>query len=283
MRLRTAAIMLGIFLSVSVATAQPAGVRLEYKLTPGMAATYRTAVKGTGAVSMLDTPQPFALASQITETYSCRGLMEDGVAMVEITTDPASSVTVTIADQPQTTLLRVPPVRILMDKRGRILAAAGLEQANVGLPIPGLDLNQILMQGGQLGLPDREVKVGDTWTDSIPVKTATGATVQMQQNSRLAGFERVNGMDCAKIEQTTVLPVEMALPTQALGLTSAIKGQITITGAKYFAYEKGLLVKDDGVIDLNLQISTSMQAQGQEISIPGTMTGRLQSTRQLQP
>jgi hypothetical protein len=114
--------------------------------------------------------------------------------------------------------------------------------------------------------PGRPVTVGDTWTSSdgfTDENEATTISIMIESVNTLVGFETVDGYDCAKIAAvfTGVFEGEGQQGPMVWTSTADVEG----TGTWYFAYKKGILVKDTA-----LSTATgTIEGQGEQvISIP---------------
>jgi hypothetical protein len=107
-------------------------------------------------------------------------------------------------------------------------------------------------------LPGRPVKIGDAWTsqDTINIDDDNTALVMALDNSHvLAGFETVNGMECAKV--TTDVTGSIGGKGEQQGVGVSFSGEVEGTDVWYFAYKEGVFVKSssDATIDLEVNVS----------------------------
>lgn len=93
-------------------------------------------------------------------------------------------------------------------------------------------------------LPVSAVKEGDTWnyTDSVMTKSATSSmkTTDIAE-CKIAGFEKVNDVECAKIVMTHTGTITMSV--QAQGMDIFIKGPYTGTSECLFAVKEGYFLR----------------------------------------
>lgn len=93
-------------------------------------------------------------------------------------------------------------------------------------------------------LPDKPVKIGDTWitSDTVSEKTGSGdLNIILNNVNRLDGFEKINGVDCARIAATTTGTITGTGKQQGMDLVT--KGGIEDEDIWYFAYKVGVFIK----------------------------------------
>lgn len=115
-------------------------------------------------------------------------------------------------------------------------------------------------------LAGRPLKIGDSWAtqDTISEKGSNGETIlTFDGTSTLAGYETVDGFECAKI--TEVFTGSLSGQGVEGGMNLTYEGAIEGSGTSYFAYKEGFLVKTTGTGAADATIKGSGP---QEISIP---------------
>jgi len=115
-------------------------------------------------------------------------------------------------------------------------------------------------------LPEKSLKIGDTWTmtDTIAEKY-DNEEVRMIIDSdyTLAGFESINGLDCARI--TSVVTGTRTGKAIQQGVEMISDGTMSGFGTYYFAKKNGYLVKDVS----SITVDAKLVVQGpQEKTIP---------------
>lgn len=119
-------------------------------------------------------------------------------------------------------------------------------------------------------LPDKPIKVGDTWPSEDTVIQKSGAgdiQVHAVHKNTLDGFETVDGYECARIKIVSSGTVAGTLDQQGIGVTLAIKSEST--GTFYFAVKEGIYVKSDikgnlsGSVDVGAPANMSMAVSGE--------------------
>lgn len=198
-------------------------------------------------------------------------------------------------------LIKLPalPIRTVVTKRGQVVAIKGLEGLIPPLPGPGgqkIDIGQfltkIVSQFSEPVYPDKPVSVGETWGWKMTVDPAAmaetmgfpmppEAKAQMAPmkfpivvNYRLAGFETVNGVECAKIEAEA--PWELNMP---MGPPEKKQGTLHESGTtkvtSWFDYAAGRAVREH--TEFGMQMTMTMGA-----STPVNMTMRMTGDTELQ-
>ncbi len=94
-------------------------------------------------------------------------------------------------------------------------------------------------------LPGRKVKIGDTWTSKDEALEKEGDThldIRGINVHTMEGIETVNGMECIKFTTKITNTVEGKVKQGEAEVT--MNGESTGTSTWYFAYKKGIFVKD---------------------------------------
>jgi hypothetical protein len=118
-------------------------------------------------------------------------------------------------------------------------------------------------------LPDKPVKVGDTWTSKDDL-TEKGKNIEFKvvvdSVNTVEGLETVDGMECIKIKSTGT--GTMKGKGSQMGTEFTIDGTVKGTGTWYFAYKKGVFVKQteetssEGTVKLSNGMSIPMTTEG---------------------
>ena len=122
-------------------------------------------------------------------------------------------------------------------------------------------------------LAENPVKIGDTWTSTVPV-TQTGSsgesTMTFTHVYTLEGFEEVDGYECVKLTIDTTGTYEGTTEQGGMELISG--GTLEGTGTCHFAYKEGLFIKliAEGVADGTLLVSA------QNLEIPMSRTYKME-------
>ncbi|MBE9566743.1 MAG: hypothetical protein IMF16_08330 [Proteobacteria bacterium] len=167
-------------------------------------------------------------------------------------------------------LIHLPPLPITMvvSNRGRLLSLDGLDE----FPIPPLPtakdepvdlaaiINTAIQQFAQPAFPEEPVSAGESWeweitVDPRPMLEMLGLPVPPELSTRLselepmrcvstlAGFETVDGVECARIEATS--PWSRREPVGSGGDESVVLTEEgLVTAVTWFDYEGGCAVRE---------------------------------------
>ena len=120
-------------------------------------------------------------------------------------------------------------------------------------------------------LPDKPVKVGDTWPSNAGVDEDMGE-MKMRMDFKnvctLEGFETVDGMECARVSTAVTGTLTGSGSQQGMDMTFAgtAKGKETW----YFAIKEGLFIKSTS--ETTTEMSIDVPAAG--MTIPATATAK---------
>jgi hypothetical protein len=124
-------------------------------------------------------------------------------------------------------------------------------------------------------LAGKPVKIGDTWKsqDAITEKVGDGEIkISLESLNTMAGFETVDGLECAKI--TAKITGTLEGGGKQMGADLAFTGKIEGTETWHFAYKEGFFVNQVANILTKGTVSVSGP---QEISIPMVQNMRVET------
>ncbi|MFC2156550.1 DUF6263 family protein [Acidobacteriota bacterium] len=120
-------------------------------------------------------------------------------------------------------------------------------------------------------LPEKPVKIGDTWTDEqtedIPVQDSV-LTSESTTTYKVVEEVQKDGYDCLKIEHNGVTRLSGEFEQQGTPLT--MERETTSKGVFYFAYKLGMFIYSEG--DANGEGIITVESMG--IEIPQTITSK---------
>lgn len=117
---------------------------------------------------------------------------------------------------------------IEVDGKGQIVKLDA-PKVDAGGGFPGMDNFMKLDRFSGLGaiLPDKPVKVGDTWEKTLAgVLGDSSVTIK----SKLLGVEQVNGKETLKVEQTVEMPLDMNIGEDQKPTTDKSKAMMSMSG-----------------------------------------------------
>ena len=94
-------------------------------------------------------------------------------------------------------------------------------------------------------LPEDPITIGDTWPATLEIveqSDASNVVITINAVNTLEGFERVDGLECAKM--TAVLTGTIEGEGTQQGVTWTMLSDMDGSGTWYFAYKEGILVSD---------------------------------------
>jgi hypothetical protein len=166
-----------------------------------------------------------------------------GVVTLDITDTPVSGSTTTAG---QSEGIGKAPTRSLvkMTERGKFLSRKPLSKGEDSSPSP-LDGTDVLYG---LNFPARDLKPGDTWSETLTVGTA-GSTQKVNVTWKYLGKQQFRGRNCARV--STVFSLPMARPSgleeMPAGFTPP-SGKLTGSMVTYFDPQAGVEVYSSGSV-----------------------------------
>jgi hypothetical protein len=159
----------------------------------------------------------------------------------------------------------MPPVTMEMDSRGRTKVVNA--PAAQGNPMMGQFMN--MQQGPNSGiiLPDRPIKVGDTWETEVDVPGVAGQ--KAKATCKLAAVEQVGGQEALRIEQVMEGPMDMLVgpngqpTTDAASAMMSMKGTFSVNSVSHVLEKNGRLLKSSGEMKLDMVMEMKGDAAAQ--------------------
>ncbi|GAB4283081.1 MAG: hypothetical protein Kow0029_28990 [Candidatus Rifleibacteriota bacterium] len=193
-------------------------VLLQYNPAPGTTAKYKMIIKGNTIVTAYKRAQRTNLETTMTIEQKVTGVDKQGNIDMETTIlDGTITVNNTPTQLPNTGQI----INVKMAKDGEIISSSGMDQQG--------NFNQM-----QIKFPNKPVGIGDSWTSTI--KPNPQLPIPMNVKYTLMGFEKVNGMECAKLKSEV---------TSSQGAAGSINLDVKANGIIWFAYEKGIMVQNE--------------------------------------
>jgi hypothetical protein len=237
------------------------GLILQYRMAENQVLKYQLTIMQTQDIKVMGQQMKTETNGEIAFTAESKGVKENN-QQLGITID---SMKINI-NSPQGELTPdMTPVEgksfdMTMTTLGKELDLSGAESIQYDLGQAGKRDIASNFQTVFPDLADKPVKIGDTWTskDTITEKIGSGEIeISLESLNTLAGFETVDGLECAKITAKITGTLE--------GADLAFKGNIEGTETWHFAYKEGLFVKQ--IIDVFTKGTVSIRSP-QEMSIP---------------
>jgi len=159
----------------------------------------------------------------------------------------------------------MPPVTLEMDRLGKVLKVRDAGKIPGGTMFSQwMNFSQMPIQG--VVLPDRPVRIGDSWETEIPFPISDQ---KVRVVTTLIGLETVGGQETLKIKQVMTVPVDMKLdqtgqPTKDTSRTmTTMTGEVSINSIANVLERNARLVKLVGDADARLAVESKSPAAEQ--------------------
>jgi len=245
------------------------GLNLTYRIPSDYALTYDSTSDSSEVSEVMG--QTIEVLTDGTSKYSFRTVGEtDGNLQLEVTIDGLSM----DINSPQGNV--IPDMKGLIGKSFKMTLSPLGEELDAS-EAAALEYELIAGQTRNLqsgfqtifpDLPDRAVKIGDSWPSyaSIEEESDTNSMkIEMEMENTLVGFETVDGLECAKVESKITGTVTGEGTQQGMNLTTS--GNLKGTDTWYFAYAEGYLVKIASEVEVDASVEVSGAA---DMTIPTT-------------
>jgi len=251
-------------------------VFLEYKMPAGRVLTYQGKSEEAQVMEIQGQTMDTHTSATNTFTFKATGDKDKnfllGVTIDEIAVTVTSSVQGDMS--PDMTAVKGKSFNMVLSPLGSEVDVTGAEAISYDM---GGDTRN-LSAGFKAFFPDlagKPVKIGDTWPSSSSIEEKTGSMnikVDLQNVNTLAGFETVNGMECARISSDVTGTITGTGNQGGMDLT--FSGTSKGKDVWFFAVMEGIYVK--GTAESTTQMSIDVPAAG--MSIPATQTSKSEIT-----
>ncbi len=245
------ALLLTVFVAAggaAVTSVSPQGaVTLTYQFPESRTLSYRTS--GTQIQNMEVMGQAMTTESVSSTDFTVKGKgLKDGNIVLGVTIDAAKSDVSSPQGNfsPDLSVIVGKSFDMIVSKLGKEIDVSAAEAIKYDMPTGG---QRDLSSGFQAffsDVPDKPVKIGDTWPseDTIIQKEGTGETrIHFTNVNTFDGIETVDGYECARIKVAVKGAVTGSLEQQGVGISIDIK--MDGTDVWYFAIKEGIYVKSD--------------------------------------
>ncbi len=268
---------------------QPEQVQLRFQFQPKQVLTYEATDQGEGTMTFnfggQDVASQMQMEMKTTDTYQVERVSDYGDAILVRTTRGKMTFKVTTPtgeEKRETRDLPTTRVRMQVDPTGQVrqmqcLERPEREKESAPLPLGKLDIrfSEVPEVGLEnLLLPEKPVKVGDTWDIAQSVKMTVGerpVKLEMKSRGRFAGWEKVGDRLCAVLETTTEIPTISDFFQQLLTVLPPEAGSATMDGSVksedkfWFDPDAGRILRIEGTGELTMNFSLSLPT-GQSVS-----------------
>jgi len=248
---RSLVLLLAVFVmaggaAVKAVSPQPA-VTLAYQFPESRTLTYRTS--GNQVQNMEIMGQSMTTESTSTSDFTVKGKgLKDGNLVLGVTID-AMKADVSSPQgnmSPDMSVVIGKSFDMVVSKLGKEIDVSGAAAIKYDMPTGG---SRDLSSGFQAffsDVPDKPVKIGDTWPseDTIVQKEGAGETrIHFTNQNTFDGIETVDGYECARIKAAVKGTITGSLDQQ--GVSVSIDMKMDGTDTWYFAIKEGIYIKSD--------------------------------------
>jgi hypothetical protein len=222
-------------------------VTLAYQFPEGRALAYKTTSAQTQNMEIMGQSMTTESTSTMDFTFKAKGT-KDGSFVLGVTIDGGKA----DVSSPQGNLSPdLSPIvgksfDMVVSRIGKELDVTGAEAIKYDMPTGGSRDVSSGFQAFFSDLPDKPVKVGDTWPteDTIVQKEGMGETrIHFVNQNTFDGMETVDGYECARIKSAVKGAITGSL--EQMGASVSIDIKLEGTDTWYFAVKEGLYIKSE--------------------------------------
>jgi hypothetical protein len=251
---------------------------LEYKMPAGRTLTYQGKSEETQVMEVMGQSMDTHSTNSSTVTFKSKGPKDKNLLLGVTIDEMAASITSSAADD------RSPDLSSLKGKTfDMVLSALGSEidvSAAEAIKYDMAGATRNISSGFKMffpDLPDKPVKVGDTWPSNAGVDEDMGEIkmrLDFKNVNTLEGFETVDGLECARVSTAVTGTLTGSGNQQGMDMTFAgtTKGKETW----YFAIKEGLFIKSTS--ETTTEMSIDVPAAGMTIPATATAKGEVKLT-----
>jgi hypothetical protein len=249
------------------------GVGLEYKMPKGEALTYRSVSGSEQNMKVQGMEMKVTSDKKLVFTVTSKGTEQDKLRLgVTVDSLDASSTSMQGAMTADASGVVGKSFDMLLSPLGIESDLSGAAALEYDMGMAGKRSLSPDFQGFFPNLAGRRVSVGDTWTSTDTLNVDDGGSqiqVVLTSVNTLEGFEKVSGLDCARI--SAAVTGTLSGTGQQGGAQLSFNGTIEGQEVWYFARKKGVLVKTDS----NSTVQNTVKVTGpQQMEIPVTETSK---------
>ena len=220
------------------------GVMLQYRLPMDEALMYESTGDVTQTIDVMGQTIDTEINSSSKYSFTSKGLRDGNLVLGVKIGDMEINVASVQGDfTPDMSTVIGKGFDMILSPMGKELDVSGAKE----LEYETASGKQSLSSGFQAifpNLPDKPLKIGDTWPTEdtiVDSSTSTEVTIKLENLNTVDGFEVVDGMECVRIK-TTGTGTFTGEGTEG-GADLVFNADIKSTDIWYFAYKKGVFVK----------------------------------------
>ena len=250
----------------------PASAVLEYKMPTGRTLTHQSKSEETQVMEVMGQSMDTHATNNSTVTFKAKGPKDNNLLLGVSIDEMAASFTSSAAGDmsPDMSSLKGKTFDMVLSALGSEIDVSAAEA--IKYDMAGATRN--IASGFKMffpDLPDKPVKVGDTWPSNAGIDEDMGEIkmrLDFKNVNTLEGFETVDGLECARVSTAVTGTLTGSGNQQGMDMTFAgtTKGKETW----YFAIKEGLFIKSAS--ETTTEMSIDVPAAG--MTIPATATAK---------
>jgi len=261
-----------------LAIALPAhAVVLRYEPEVGSVQRHKVSMAGRMESTVEGVGQTMRVEMTSEMTYSEKALSKTDETTTVETELLGGTTTMDMGGQTQT--MKMPTGKIVaeMDRRGRMfeLVETNMMGGEAAESIMGSGAETMPNWSQFSAFPENDVKVGDTWSDTISVPTEPGGpSIELTFESELIALTTFQDRKCAKMKTSFSGPIEMVMDEMSATGDEGGEGSLdaTLSGdlVWYYDYENSVYVYAEGTIGMEMHMVMAVPNMSN-----GTMTSKM--------
>ena len=230
----------------------PEQLQIAYKFVDGQMNRYHVQVTNKGTYRLLNSKKEQTLDT-VTDMYFRQSIKaaQEGLYKVEWS---LQSGVVTMPEFGESNIT-LPDMVYTMDDSGVVNKVTGLDKLAL---LPGKPQQKSLAtMFGQMsfqGFPKKALKVGDEWTRDYTVTISDNEKITAKTTSKLVGYEKCDGFDCAQIETKYDYPIKLVIVDKAMGKLT-LEGKESGVVNMRFAYVQGKMIRTQADIKTDAKVT----------------------------
>jgi len=237
------------------------GLILQYDIEQGQALNYKGSSESTNSMEMMG--QSMKTTSNTSAEYVIKGegMDEQNNIKTQVIINDLSINTNSPQGpiSPDTSVLKGKSFGITFSPKGKETEFTGIDdlpKISMGQPNAPAQSAKTYFSNLLPELPPDNFKIGDTWTTPIDNTRKQGPielTIKGETVSVLDGLETIEGMECVRIKGDTKSTVQGT--GDMMGQEIKITGETKASSTWYFAYKKGIFVRESLEENSNMKIN----------------------------
>ena len=224
------------------------GVKLRYCKEKGARSTYQVVMDGKTSVFVSERSNK---TSMRTEMFLTQKVVDYESGLITLLTSiDSGSININGKQSPLPNIGQ--KVTSEMKPNGDIISTSGF--------------NQIDTQKMQLVFPEKEIKIGSTWKNTVEPNLQV--PVPLDVTYKVLSFEKIKNFDCVKIAST----VRSGKKTTIKGLNLNVKAD----GFIYFAYKEGKMIRNEVKSTMRMILKRVINNEPQSIITKMTMNMKME-------